>query len=74
MPDLPTITVTQGQYDRLLEVFPGTPAEKAQAYRQLVRDTLKTYVINSRIRTINEEENAAAQVRIDAEIEHPDNI
>ena len=41
MPDLPTITVTQAQADRLLAVFPGGAA----AYRAWLKATLAAHVI-----------------------------
>lgn len=35
MPDLPTLTVSQEHFDRLVAVFPGTTsAQKVQAYRE----------------------------------------
>ena len=41
MPDLPTITVTQEQAQRLLAVFPGGAAE----YRTWLKATLVAHVI-----------------------------
>jgi len=40
MPDLPTITVTQAQADRLLAAFPGGVA----TYRAWLKTTLAAYV------------------------------
>lgn len=77
MPDLPTLTVTTNQADRLLAAFDGqydadgnvlTPA---QAYRQWLRDGLRAYVLRSEARTIDESHNAskrAALAQVEAEL------
>ena len=62
MPDLPAITVTDAQYNRLKAVIPGaTAAEKAAAYKQMVRDMLRRLVIDADIRAAQAE--AEQQVR-----------
>lgn len=74
MPDLPTISVTQGQYDRLLAVFEGTAQEKAAQYRAIVREALRQHVIDSKTRAINEVKMQEAADAIAAELADPDNL
>lgn len=41
MPDLPTLTVTQAQMDKITSTFPGaTLAEKSQAYKDWLTNRL----------------------------------
>lgn len=45
MPDLPTVTLTQSQFDRVVAAFPGkTLAEKASAYKAWLVMHLIDYV------------------------------
>lgn len=54
MPDLPAITVTQTQLDRIVAAFPGTtPVEKAASYR--------AWLINRLIDRVLQVETAAVE-------------
>ena len=55
MPDLPTLTVTNGQLTKLLEVFPGGAPE----YTTWLSQTLIDEVIRRNVRAIDESANAA---------------
>ena len=55
MPDLPTITVTNGQLTKLLEVFPGGASE----YTAWLTQTLIDEVIRRNVRAIDDQANAA---------------
>lgn len=58
MPDLPTITVTSAQAQRIQSAFPGgTQAEKIEAYKVWLREALRSYVIDSEQRTIIDNRN-----------------
>lgn len=60
MPDLPTVTVTTTQMNRLIAAFPGaTNAEKADAYRAWLKDRLRDYVIRVETRAMDEQHNTA---------------
>lgn len=75
MPDLPTITVTDNQYARLASVLPGgTQGEKATAYRQLVRATLRKYVIDAEVRAAQAAAEATLASTINSINENPDNL
>ena len=57
---LPAITVTDAQYQRLAKVIPGdTLAEKAAAYKDMVRDMLRGLVVEADLRDAREAEQAA---------------
>ena len=48
MPDLPTITVSQAHFDRLVAAFPGaTLAEKSRAYKDWLTNRLIDKVLES---------------------------
>lgn len=48
MPDLPTLTVSQAHFDRLVAAFPGaTLAEKAKAYKDWLTNQLIDKVLES---------------------------
>jgi hypothetical protein len=67
MPDLPTITVSQEHFDRLVEVFPGaTLAAKADAYKRWLINRLieRVQAVESQ-RITHEAQLAAAQAMED---------
>ena len=72
---LPSITVTQAQYDRLARVIPGdTAAEKANAYKTMVRDMLRGLVIEADLRDAREAANALVRDAEAAANDNADNI
>ena len=72
---LPSITVTDSQYPRLARVIPGdTAAEKAAAYKQMVRDMLRSLVIDADLRDAREAANAAIREAEAAAMENADNL
>ena len=47
MPDLPTISPTQAQFDRIVAAFPGaTNAEKVAAYKSWLTNRLIDHVLH----------------------------
>lgn len=75
MPDLPTITVTQAQYDRLALALPGdTPSEKASSYRTVVRRMLRQMVEARETEALMASTRASLDEQILAIQQHPDNI
>ena len=63
---LPAIEVTDAQYARLARVIPGdTAAEKAAAYKQMVRDMLRSLVIDADLRDAREDANAALRAAVE---------
>jgi hypothetical protein len=77
VPDLPTITVTQAQYDRLRAALPGdTGPEKAASYEQAVRQMLRRMVIALEVtaaQTAAQAALAAVDTATVAAANHPDN-
>ena len=72
---LPPIEVTDAQYARLARVIPGdTAAEKAAAYKQMVRDMLRALVIEADLRDAREAANAAIREAEAAAMENADNL
>ena len=72
---LPSITVTQAQYDRLARVIPGdTATEKANAYRQMVKDMLRQLVIEADLRDAREAANVAIREAEAAALANADNL
>ena len=72
---LPSITVTQAQYDRLARVIPGdTAAEKANAYKTMVRDMLRGLVIEADLRDAREAANALVRDAEAAANDNPENV
>ena len=72
---LPSITVTQAQYDRLARVIPGdTAAEKAAAYKTMVKDMLRALVIEADLRDAREAANAAIRDAEQAALDNADNL
>ena len=60
MPDLPTLTVTQAHFDRLVAAFPGaTPAEKAVSYKAWLTNGLIDFVQAVEASRIDEAANTA---------------
>ena len=60
MPDLPTLTVSQANFDRLVAAFPGaTLAEKAVAYKAWLTNGLIDFAQAVEARRIDEEANTA---------------
>lgn len=81
MPDLPTITVTATQADRLLAAFNGQTADDGtsltaqQAYKRWLVEQLRAYVLRSEARTLDESHNVskrAALEQVEAELPDPD--
>lgn len=53
MPTLPTLTVSQAHFDRLVNAFPGTTlAEKDAAYKAWLTNLLIDYVMNKELQTL----------------------
>ena len=72
---LPSITVTDAQYTRLARVIPGdTAAEKAAAYKQMVKDMLRQLVIEADLRDAREAANALVRDAEAAANDNADNI
>lgn len=60
MPDLPTLTLTQRHYDRVVAAFPGADlATKATAYRAWLTNRLIERVEVAEMRRIDVESNTA---------------
>lgn len=72
---LPSITVTDAQYARLARVIPGdTAAEKANAYKQMVRDMLRDLVVEADLRDAREAANVAIREAEEAARDNADNL
>jgi len=72
---LPAITVTDAQYQRLARVIPGdTLAEKANAYKDMVRDMLRGLVVEADLRDAREAANAAIREAEQAALDNADNV
>ena len=72
---LPAITVTDAQYQRLAKVIPGdTLAEKANAYKDMVKDMLRGLVIEADLRDAREAANAAIREAEQAALDNADNL
>ena len=72
---LPSITVTDAQYARLARIIPGdTAAEKANAYKQMVRDMLRGLVIDADLKGAREAANALVRDAEAAAHDNADNI
>lgn len=67
MPDLPTLTLSQAHYDRVVAAFPGTTlAEKAANYRNWLTNNLIDFVEVTEVRAIEDTYNAQKTAKIDA--------
>lgn len=67
MPTLPTLTVTQAQYDRIVAAFPGdTLAKKGAAYNAWLTGELIDFVRAAEVHVIDEETNATKAARLAA--------
>ena len=72
---LPSITVTDAQYQRLAKVIPGdTATEKTNAYKQMVKDMLRSPVIDADLRDAREVANAAIRDAEQAALDNADNL
>ena len=72
---LPAITVTDAQYQRLAKVIPGaTAAEKANAYKTMVKDMLRGLVVEADLRDAREAANAALREAEQAALDNADNV
>ena len=72
---LPAITVTDAQFARLAKVIPGdTLAEKAAAYKTMVKDMLRGLVIQADLRDAREAANAALREAEQAALDNADNV
>ncbi|MBK8168426.1 MAG: hypothetical protein IPK64_20955 [bacterium] len=72
---LPSITVTDSQYTRLARVIPGdTAAEKASAYKQMVKDMLRGLVVDADLRAAREAANALVRDAEAAAHDNADNV
>ena len=72
---LPAITVTDAQYQRLAKVIPGdTLAEKANNYKDMVKDMLRGLVIEADLRDAREAANAAIREAEQAALDNADNL
>lgn len=67
MPDLPTVTLSQAHFDRVVAVFPGTTlAEKADAYKAWLINHLIDRVATVEARKIQQSHANAAQTEMAA--------
>lgn len=67
MPDLPTVTLPQAHFDRVVAAFPGTTlAEKAAAYQAWLINHLIDRVATVEARRIQQSHAAAAQAEMTA--------
>lgn len=67
MPDLPTITLSQAHFDRVVAAFPGaTLAAKADAYKRWLTNRLIERVEVVETRRIDAESNASKQAALAA--------
>ena len=72
---LPAITVTDAQYQRLAKVIPGaTAAEKANAYKDMVKAMLRDLVVQADLRDAREAANAAIREAEQAALDNADNL
>ena len=72
---LPAITVTDAQFARLAKVIPGaTAAEKANAYKDMVKAMLRDLVIEADLRDAREAANAALREAEQAALDNADNL
>ena len=72
---LPAITVTDAQFARLARVIPGdTAAEKANNYKDMVKDMLRGLVIEADLRDAREAANAALREAEQAALDNADNL
>ena len=72
---LPSITVTDAQYQRLARVIPGdTAAEKAAAYKAMVKAMLRQLVIDADLRDAREAANALVRDAEQAAHDNPENV
>lgn len=72
---LPSITVTDAQYQRLARVIPGdTAAEKSANYKTMVRDMLRGLVVEADLRDAREAANVAIREAEAAARDNADNL
>ena len=72
---LPAITVTDAQYQRLAKIIPGdTAAEKASAYKGMVKAMLRGLVIEADLRDAREAANALVRDAEAAANDNADNV
>ena len=72
---LPAIEVTDAQFARLARVIPGdTAAEKANNYKDMVKDMLRGLVIEADLRDAREAANAALREAEQAALDNADNL
>lgn len=72
---LPSITVTQPQYDRLARIIPGnTATDKANNYKQMVKDMLRGLVVAADLADAREAANALIRDAETAAKTNPDNL
>jgi hypothetical protein len=75
MPTLPDIEVTDGQRDRLFAAMPGdTGEEKADWYRQYVRQMLRQQVIDQDVREATDVAREDVERARELANNHPDNL
>lgn len=67
MPTLPTLTVSQSHYDRIVAAFPGaTPTDKAVAYQAWLTNNLIDLVESVEAAKIDAQAQAARRAALDA--------
>lgn len=66
MPDLPTITVTQAQADRILLAFGGDQATAVPAYKRWLGETLRDHVLRKTVGDQNIINSTALQSLIES--------
>jgi len=72
---LPAITVTDAQYARLARIIPGeTAAEKASAYKGMVKAMLRGLVIDADLKDAREAANALVRDAEAAAHDNADNL
>lgn len=74
MPDLPAISLSTAQFNRVKAVIPGgTNAEKAAAYQTMVKDMLRRLVLDADMRAAQEAAQATVDAAAAASAANPDN-
>jgi hypothetical protein len=67
MPDLPTLSVSQAHFDRIVAAFPGqTMAQKGAAYKAWLTNGLIEFVRQIEARRLHEEMTAETEVALEA--------
>lgn len=75
MPDLPKITITTNQWNRLKDALSGdTVAEKTVEYEAIVREALTRHVLEKERETLYAQHQAALEQALRDSENNPDNL